>query len=104
MLNNLAKQKFTLETAEDTSAVFDTLSLATATNKELMTAHGSENESFAEELKSELDKQEEDRAKLDSLFAQDSAVDEDLLRELDRLSISERVEGDQQRVREEMER
>ena len=57
MLNNLAKQKFTLETAEDTSAVFETLSLATATNRELLSAQGSDaNESFAEELKSELDK------------------------------------------------
>jgi hypothetical protein len=33
MVNNLVKQKFTLEAAEDMSAVFETLSLATATSK-----------------------------------------------------------------------
>ena len=48
MLNNLEKQKFTLEAAEETSSVFETLSMATATSKQYL--KGVNNESLLEEL------------------------------------------------------
>jgi len=54
MLTNLEKQKFTLEAAEDTSTVFETLSLATATTNEYLKQHGSDSGSLADDLKSEL--------------------------------------------------
>ena len=54
MLNNLIQQKFTLEAAEETTDVYETLTLASSTNKELLS-----NESFSvEEMKSEMDQQE----------------------------------------------
>ena len=89
MVNNLVKQKFTLEAAEDTSAVFETLSLATATSKNYL--KGTDHESMVEELKNDLAEVEAERAKMDSFFAQgNEGEDEDLLRELNELSLNEK--------------
>ena len=56
MVNELDKQKFTLEAAEETSAVFETLSLATATSKEAM--RQCEDSMSMDELKNERAQQE----------------------------------------------
>lgn len=67
MLNNLIQQKFTLEAAEETAEVFETLSLATQTNKALLSNC---EESFdIDELKSQISEQENRRADLNDLFA-----------------------------------
>ena len=78
MLNNLIQQKFTLEAAEETTDVYETLTLASSTNKELLS-----NESFSvEEMKSEMDQQERDRAALNDLFTQHAAGEGDNEEEL----------------------
>ena len=106
MLANLDKQKFTLEAAEETSVVFETLSLATATTSEYLSQHSSEqHNSFAEEIRNEMAQQEENRAGLDNLFAQGAGtIDEDeLLRELENLSLCEES-GQHQKVLDEIQR
>ena len=40
MLNELEKQKFNLEAADETSAVFETLSIATAASRDLLKGEG----------------------------------------------------------------
>ena len=104
MVNNLVQQKFNLESAEETSAVFETLSMATATSREYMNQHGAEHESMADELKEELAQQEEDRARVNDIFVQDDGDNEELLRELEALSIAEKVGNDDARVLEEIQR
>ena len=54
MLNNLIQQQFTLEAAEETADVFETLSLATATNREIL-SNNEENSFSVEEIKSDMD-------------------------------------------------
>ena len=57
MFNNLIQQKINLEAAEETSSLFQTLSLATMTNKQLLSANGSDLDTTLEEYKSDLAEQ-----------------------------------------------
>ena len=57
MVNNLIQQKINLEAAEETSSLFQTLSLATSTNKQLLSANGSDLDTTLEEYKSDLAEQ-----------------------------------------------
>ena len=75
MLNNLIQQRFTLEAAEETADVFETLTLATATNKEMM--RNNEESFCADELKSEIDQQERDRTALNQLFTSQAGGEEE---------------------------
>ena len=105
MLNNLVQQKFTLESAEETSSVFETLSLATATSKEVLKI-GEGDTSLAEDLKNEMAQQKKEREQLDSLFDNNVGGEDEaeLLQELERLSIAERNGGDEMAIMEEMQR
>ena len=103
MLNNLVQQKFTLESADETSSVFETLSLATATSKEVLKISEGDT-SLAEDLKNEMAQQKREREQLDSLFDNNAGGEDEaeLLQELERLSIAERNGGDEMAIMEEM--
>ena len=109
MLNELEKQKLTLEAAEDTSAVFETLSLATATSKEAI-RQGVGDSMSIEELKDDQARVESELEQIDQLFHQDgsSETDQELLRQLEELSLQEAdaegVNADQDRLREQLQR
>lgn len=103
MLNKLFEQKFNLEAAEETSEVFETLSMATATSKEYL--KNSNNESMVDELKNDLAEQEEEMSKMSSFFASAANEDEsELLKELENLSLEEKPVAERERILAEMQR
>lgn len=102
MLNKLFEQKFTLEAAEETSEVFETLSMATATSKEYL--RNANNESMVDELKNDLAEQEEEMQKMNSFFASANADESDLLQELESLSLNEKPADERERILAEMQR
>ena len=90
----MEQQKFTLEAAEENSEVFETLTLATATSKELLSTQLSSESSFSVDLKNEMASAMEDRAKVENLFAEGATGlndfnEEELLHELSNLSLEE---------------